>query len=263
MIRITLDAKDTVGDLRRQVKQELKVPLSRQHLSIGGIKLERDHMVVSELMENGDIVLLKADAPAKRKPLKQGEGEGKKRQKKAKGKCKTDGPEVFGWEGDDAESIAQTIRAHGAEGGKLSSSGIQVYLRTMQMHRLSAAAEGKYRITELLDPSDFTSSAVSRGKKYLSVEFSHGRKKHKEFVALYGDETIKGVIAAMVRTHTTAKRVTLKSSLRAIGAEKAAFSSPPLFWSVRHEYPEVSVESTFKALVQEAYDKFEEERGSS
>jgi len=241
MKRINVGPSDTVADLKRKVKAELNIPASRQKLSVGSIALEREGAKVMSILSHGEIVTLSAVAAPKRARTSDSSNsdaktEKSKKQKKGKSKERS-GPEVYAREGSSPEEIAKSIRLFEAGGG-MEKAGERVFLTSMQEYRLSSATADKYKITECLVPSDFSSQAVSRGEKFLSVQFSHARKKMKEIVVLYDEDTIEAVIKEAVKNHTTAKRTTLKSSLRAIGAQRAAYASPPLFWSVCHSYPD-------------------------
>eukprot|EP00465_Bigelowiella_longifila_P005560 CAMPEP_0185258154 /NCGR_PEP_ID=MMETSP1359-20130426/7119_1 /TAXON_ID=552665 /ORGANISM="Bigelowiella longifila, Strain CCMP242" /LENGTH=299 /DNA_ID=CAMNT_0027843533 /DNA_START=101 /DNA_END=1000 /DNA_ORIENTATION=+ len=267
MKRINVAASDTVADLKRKVKAELNIPASRQKLSVGSIGLERDGARVMSILNHGEIVTLSALAAPKRARASDNSNSDAKsgKRKKQKGKsAKRDGPEVYAREGSSPEEIAKAIRLFDAGGG-LEKAGERVFLTSMKEYRLSSATSDKYQITECLVPSDFSSQAVSRGEKFLSVQFSHARKKMKEIVVLYDEDTIEAVIKEAVRNHTTPKRTTFKSSVRAIGAQRAAYSSPPLFWSVCHSYPDMDVSEAFKSLIQSALEEFkkgiEEENG--
>jgi len=256
MKRINLEAKETVRDLKRKISKELKFPMTRMKLQVGPIALERDGQTCSELLEHGQIINLKVGAP-KRVASKEHRKDGNQKKRPSK-KRKGQGPEVFHWEGKSPAEIACNLRlANGSGTGdsrSISDAGERIYMETMAEHRMKAAESDKYKIVELLDPSDFTSSAVSRGKKYLMVDFSWGRKKHKEVAALYDDATLRGIILEMVKTHTTRRRITVKSSLKVIGARAASMFSPPLFWSVCHLYPNQEVREAFEDLIVEAIE---------
>ncbi|GAB5367082.1 hypothetical protein AAMO2058_001199200 [Amorphochlora amoebiformis] len=257
MSRITLKTNHTIKDLKRKIKEALGVPATRQNLAVGNVGMERDSSIVSSLVENGTIITLSEVAPAKRK-ASSGSGIGAKKSKSAKksGKKTKDGPEVFNWEGEGPEEIGQYIRAKQSQDHKIQDAGELVRNQTLREHRLSAEGAEKFKITELLDPSEFTSMARSRGKRYLSVEFSGGRKKRREVVAYYDEDTIKGIVRYCVRSYTTAKRVALKSALMCIGAETAAMWSPPLFWSICHSYPSKSVSEVFSELIKGEVEEY-------
>ena len=221
----------------------------------GSESLSKDSATLASAgLKHGSIVTLSTQPPKKRarnsssnsRGDAKGSRGGSKPARKKSRKSKETEPDVFEREGETGAEIALAFRTSGsAAAGGLMGAGERIYSQTRREYRLKAAQAKKVKIMEvpapphaalhsslasrshthahtfawekLLEASRFSSTAVSRGRKYLVVEFTAGRKKVKEVVALYEAPLVESVVSALVKTHTSAARTTMQSSLHAMG----------------------------------------------